>query len=109
MFSEPSIDPLFKALGHPARLAVVERLSRGPRTTGELAALSDMALPSFTAHLKVLEECGLVSSRKRGRVRTWQLRPERLAQGERWLAQQRALWEARLDQLDAYLTRQESP
>ena len=62
-----------------------------------------MALPSFVQHLRVLEGCGLVRSRKAGRVRTYQLAPERLHLAEGWLGRQREIWERRLDQLDAYL------
>lgn len=69
----------------------------------ELARPFDMALPSFTQHLAVLEECGLVRSRKTGRVRTYRLVPQPLKAAERWMVEQRALWERRLDQLDNYL------
>ncbi len=82
---------------------VVERLCKRPGSVSELAEPFDMALPSFVAHLKVLEECGLVRSTKVGRVRTYRLMPRRLRLAEDWLAQQRALWERRLDQLDSYL------
>lgn len=69
----------------------------------ELAQPFDMALPSFSQHLDVLEDCGLVRSRKEGRVRTYQLAPKTLKAAEGWLAKQRTLWERRLDQLDSYL------
>lgn len=59
-----------------------------------------MALPSFTRHLGVLEDCGLVRSRKKGRVRTYALVPQRLKSAERWIGKQRAMWERRLDQRD---------
>jgi DNA-binding transcriptional ArsR family regulator len=62
-----------------------------------------MALPSFTQHLGVLEECGLVRSRKQGRVRTYRLTPQPLNAAEGWLGKRRAHWERRLDRLDAYL------
>ena len=62
-----------------------------------------MALPSFTQHLGTLEACGLVKSRKIGRVRTYALVPEPMRAAERWMADQRRFWECRLDQLDAYL------
>ena len=62
-----------------------------------------MALPSFTQHLDVLEQCGLVRSRKVGRVRTYRLVPQPLRTAEHWITQQRAVWERRLDQLDYYL------
>ena len=79
------------------------RLSRGPAAVSELARPFDMALPSFTQHLAVLENCGLVRSRKTGRVRTFQLVPQPLEAAERWMVEQRALWERRLDQLDDFL------
>ena len=63
-----------------------------------------MALPSLLQHLRVLEVCGLVLSSKAGRVRTYRLAPKPLEGAERWLAAQRSLWDARLDQLDDYLT-----
>ena len=62
-----------------------------------------MAPPSFAQHLDVLQNCGLVRSRKTGRVRNYQLAPRPLKTAERWMARQRALWERRLDQLDSYL------
>jgi DNA-binding transcriptional ArsR family regulator len=98
-----SIDGVFRALSDPTRRRVVERLSRSPASVTELAAPFDMALPSFVQHMKVLEGCGLVTSEKAGRVRTYQLVPKRLCVVEGWLSDQRTLWERRLDQLDEYL------
>lgn len=69
----------------------------------ELAKPFDMALPSFSQHLSVLENCGLVQSYKTGRVRTYKLVPQSLRVAESWIAEQRAIWEARLEQLDDYL------
>lgn len=83
---------------------MLERLSSGPAPVSELARPFHMALPSFMQHLDVLEDCGLVSSQKAGRVRTYQLEPRRLNLAEHWLEKQRTLWNRRLDQLDSYLT-----
>ena len=94
---------MFRALADPTRRAVVRRLSRGPTPTMALAKPFRMALPSFLQHLALLEEAGLVRSRKQGRVRTYALAPKRLAEAADWLATQRALWDQRLDQLDEYL------
>ena len=94
---------VFHALADPTRRAVLEQLSRGPASVSELAQPFRMALPSFAQHLEVLEHCGLVQSRKRGRVRTYQLAPEPLEEAEQWLVAQREQWERRLDQLDDYL------
>ena len=97
------IDGIFRALSDPTRRDVVARLSAKPASVSELAAPYKMAMPSFLEHLKVLEASGLVSSEKKGRVRTYQLASERLKVAEDWLSHQRRLWERRLDQLDAYL------
>lgn len=97
------LDRVFRALGDPTRRAVLSRLSGGPAAVSELARPFDIALPSFTQHLDVLERCGLVRSRKVGRVRTYRLVPQPLKAAERWMVQQRALWDRRLDQLDTYL------
>lgn len=94
---------VFQALSDPTRRAVVERLTRGPAATSELTRPFPMALPSFLQHLDVLQKCGLVRSRKAGRVRTYELNPDTLQGAEGWLAAQRVLWERRLDQLDAFL------
>ena len=97
------LDRLFQALADPTRRAVLERLGSGPAAMSELAQLFKMALPSFSQHLDVLENCGLVRSRKQGRVRTYRLAPKPMAVVETWLGKQRRLWETRLDQLDNYL------
>jgi DNA-binding transcriptional ArsR family regulator len=97
------LDHVFHALAHPTRRAVLDRLSRGPLPTLELASRFDMALPSFTQHLGMLEKFGLVKSTKSGRVRTYALAPRTLQAAEDWMMDRRKLWERRLDQLDAYL------
>ncbi len=97
------LDRVFKALADPTRRAVLKRLGGGTAPVSELARPFDMALPSFLQHLDVLEDCGLVRSKKSGRVRTYQATPKPLAAAEHWLAEQRALWERRLDQLDRFL------
>jgi DNA-binding transcriptional ArsR family regulator len=102
--SSGQLNRVFKALADPTRRAVLERLGGGPAPMSELARPFGMALPSFAQHLDVLEECGLVRSRKVGRVRTYRLAPRPLKTAQRWIAKQQALWERRLDQLDEYLT-----
>jgi DNA-binding transcriptional ArsR family regulator len=94
---------VFHALGDPTRRAVLERLTRGPAAVSELAQPFKMALPSFVQHLGVLEDCGLVRSKKQGRVRTYTLVPQPLTAAEHWLSAQRVLWERRLDSLDNFL------
>lgn len=97
------LNGVFRALSDSTRRRVLERLSKGPHSVSELAASFDMTLPSFVAHLSVLERSGLVRSRKQGRVRTYELAPKRLQVVENWLTRRREMWERRLDQLDAHL------
>jgi DNA-binding transcriptional ArsR family regulator len=96
-------DDVFGALSSSTRRKVLEQLSIGPATVSELAAPFDMALPSFVQHLSVLEQSRLVTSKKRGRVRTYEIAPERFKVVEDWLTARRRMWEARLDQFDRYV------
>jgi DNA-binding transcriptional ArsR family regulator len=103
MIQSAAADAVFHALGNPTRRRVLEQLSAGPATVSELAAPFDMQLPSFVQHLSVLETSRLVKSKKRGRVRTYEIVPERFKVVEDWLAARRELWEARLDRFDEYV------
>ena len=103
MIQSAVADAVFDALSNSTRRKVLEHLSAGPATVSELAAPFDMKLPSFVQHLSVLEQSRLVKSKKRGRVRTYEIRPERFKVAEDWLAQRRQLWEARLDRFDQYV------
>ena len=96
-------DDVFYALSNSTRRKVLEQLSTGPATVSELAAPFDMKLPSFVQHLSVLEQSRLVKSKKRGRVRTYEIAPDRLKVAEHWLMARRQLWEARLDRFDQYV------
>ena len=93
-------DVVFQALSNPTRRKVLEQLSAGPATVSELASPFDMQLPSFVQHLAILEHSRLVKSKKQGRVRTYEIAPERFKVVEHWLTEQRRLWEARLDRFD---------
>lgn len=94
---------IFKALSDSTRVSVIEALAFGEKAVGELAAPFDMALPSFMQHLKVLEEAGLITTRKEGRVRKCRLQADTLQSAESWLNAQRRMWSKRFDQLDSYL------
>ena len=97
------LDRVFHALADPSRLGIVERLSRGPASVGELAEPLAMELPSVMKHLRVLETGGLVSSKKAGRVRTYRIQPRALAAIDKWVNQRRAAWNTRFDRLDQLL------
>lgn len=97
------LDHVFGALADPTRRAILARLGEGEASVGELARPFAMALPSLMKHIRVLEAGGLVESQKRGRVRTCRLKPVAMADAEHWLIEQRAVWESRLDRLEAYV------
>ena len=103
----PSLDDVFQALADPTRRAVVQQLSLGPSSVSTLAQPFDMALPSFTQHLGVLERCGVIRSHKVGRVRTCEIVPETMILAEEWMCEQRKYWEVRLDALVDYLENEE--
>jgi DNA-binding transcriptional ArsR family regulator len=101
---QPAVaDQVFDALSNPTRRKVLEQLSAGPATVSELAAPFDMKLPSFVQHLSVLEQSRLVRSKKRGRVRTYEIVPDRFKVAEDWLTARRQEWEDRLDRFDQYV------
>ena len=98
-----SLSDVFYALADPTRRAVVGVLGGGPASVSVLAAPFSMALPSFMKHLSVLERSGVIRSSKQGRVRTCELVPKTLSPAERWLAEQRAIWEARSDRMSTFV------
>lgn len=97
------LDLAFQALADPTRRGMLARLSRGPASVSELAQPYRISLPAVLQHLQHLEASGLVSSEKVGRVRTCRLEPKALGAAEQWIAEQRALWEGRLDRFEDYL------
>jgi DNA-binding transcriptional ArsR family regulator len=103
MLQSAVADDVFHALSNATRRSILERLTAGPATVSDLAAPFDMRLPSFVQHLSVLERSRLVTSKKRGRMRTYELAPERLKAAEGWLAARRREWEDRLNRFDDYV------
>jgi DNA-binding transcriptional ArsR family regulator len=97
------LDLAFHALSDPTRRSVVSRLADGEAQVSDLAGAFDMALPSFTQHLKVLEECGLIASEKRGRSRWCRLVPDRFGQAADWINEERRRAMERLNRLETYL------
>jgi DNA-binding transcriptional ArsR family regulator len=97
------IEQTFIALSDPTRRAVVQTLSEGSATVSRLANPFDMALPSFTQHLGVLEDAGLIVSRREGRSRVCSLNPSALKNAEEWMAFYRQQWESRMDRFEAHI------
>src|SRR5438034_6010196 len=96
---------IFQALADPTRRAVLGRLGKGPASVSDLAMPFEMALPSFMKHIRLLEDSGLIRTRKEGRVRTCEIERKRLAAAEAWLTGQRALWERRADRLEMFVAK----
>ena len=82
---EPALDHLFQALADPTRRAVLDALRAGPVAITDLAAPHDMALPSFTKHIAMLEKAGLIRTMKKGRSRICTLRSAQLNLVDTWL------------------------
>jgi DNA-binding transcriptional ArsR family regulator len=94
-----------QALGEPNRRAILDLLRDGERTVGDLVGHLDLSQPAVSKHLRVLREAGVVEARPDGQQRLYRIRPEPLAELDRWLATYRQLWTTRLDHLEAHLDR----
>ena len=100
---DPDLDRLFHALSDPTRRGMMATLMRGPASVSALAQPTGMALPTVMRHIEVLETTGRLRSEKQGRTRICHATPAPLASAEGWIAEQRALWEGRLDRLADFL------
>jgi len=100
----PDLDSAFAALGDPVRRALVSRLARGDATVGELAAPFELTQQAISHHVGVLRRCGLVEQRREGTRRPCRLRTDRLSELSTWIAEQRRIWDDRLDALEQHLT-----
>lgn len=98
-----TLDDVFGALSDPVRRHIVERLSRGERTVGALAAEFSISQPAVSKHLKVLERSGLVKRNIVGREHHLRLAPRALENAAAWIEKQRAFWNASFDRLDTFL------
>jgi DNA-binding transcriptional ArsR family regulator len=101
-------DP-FKALSHPIRRGIVERLAAGPATVGAATAGFGVSKPAISKHLRVLEETGVVKRDVVGRTHRLSLEPDALSEAADWMDRQRALWERLFDVVDDYLKENQSP
>lgn len=93
----------FSALAHPARRAMLARLAQGEATVNQLAEPFDMSLPAVSKHVKVLERAGLITQGQNAQFRPCRINADPLKALASWTEQYRPIWEARFDQMDAYL------
>ena len=101
-------DP-FRALAHPIRRGIVERLALGPATVGEATEGFGVSKPAITKHLKLLEETGVVTRVVEGRTHRLSLEPAVMNEAAEWMDKQRALWGRLFDVVDEYLKEQDTP
>ena len=97
------LDLVFAALADPTRRAILARLGRGEATVNELVAPFDLAQPTISKHLKVLEGAGLVSRGRAAQFRPVRLEAAPLESAAQWVDGFRRFWEESLEQLDAYV------
>src|SRR5262245_46881440 len=99
----PSLDRVFHALAHPARRAMLRRLSKGEWNLSELAAPLRMSFPAASKHVRVLERARLVRRRVVGRTHLCRIEGKPLAEADAWLEGYREVWEANFQRLDDLL------
>ena len=99
------MEVVLRALADESRRTMLEALTAGPATAGDLAAMLPIARPGVSRHLRVLREAGLVEFRQEAQRRVYSLRLEPLAEVDEWLDRYRALWEQRLDALHTEIAR----
>jgi len=93
----------FDVVAEPARRDLLDALVAGPKAVGELAAAAGLSQPNTSRHLRILREAGFVACEPAGQRRLYHLRPEQLAEVDRWLTPYRELWRSGLDALERRL------
>lgn len=99
------LDNIFHALADPTRRGMLASLALGDKSIGELAEPFAMSFAGASKHVKVLEDAGLLSRRKIGRMHLITLEAKPLEEAERWLRQWEKFWTVRLDRLEAMIER----
>ncbi len=102
-YSPSALDLSFGALAHPARRRLVEVLARGSASIGEASHGLGLSKAAITKHVRVLEDAGLIARAVEGRTHRLRLVEPRLRAPAGWLEEQRRMWEAKLDTIEAML------
>lgn len=102
-YSQTALDSTFAALSDATRRGILARLAQGETSVSELAVPYEMSLPAVSKHLRVLEQAGLVSRQKDGRVHRCRLLAEPMKDASEWIERYRQFWEAQFDSLARYL------
>ena len=104
----PVVNDPFKALSHPIRRGIVERLAEGPATVADATGGFGVSKPAISKHLRVLEETGVVTRVIEGRTHRLSLEPQVMSEAADWMDRQRAHWERMFDVVDEFLSERES-
>lgn len=104
-YSSAALDTGFSALSDGTRRGILQRLGQGEASITDLAERFDMTLTGIKKHVSILEEAGLLTTTKVGRVRTCRLGPRKLADEAAWIEEYRKMLEARFDRLGEFLER----
>jgi DNA-binding transcriptional ArsR family regulator len=99
------LDSAFAALSDQTRRGILERLGRGEASISDLAAKFEMSLTGIKKHVSILEDAGLLTTEKVGRVRSCKLGPRRLEDESAWISAYQQMLEERFDHLEAFLDR----
>jgi DNA-binding transcriptional ArsR family regulator len=94
---------VFQAIADPTRRMIIQKLSRGPRNLAGIIEDFDVSRQAIAKHIKVLNECGIISITPKGREQICEVRLEQLDEITHWVAESRKLWTQRLSKLDKYL------
>jgi DNA-binding transcriptional ArsR family regulator len=105
--SSAQLDRSFVALSHPARRAIVERLTHGSATVGEATRGLPLSKPAVTKHVKLLERAGVVTRVVEGRTHRLRLEPRPIEDAARWIERHRTVWKAKFDAVERYLAEHE--
>src|SRR5271163_622111 len=106
-YSQGRLDATFSALSDATRRGILASLAHGESSVSELAAPYRMSLPAVSKHLRVLEDAGLVTRQKDGRVHRCRLIAEPMKDAAQWIERYRLFWEAQFDALARYLEESE--
>lgn len=93
------LNAVFSALADPTRRAILARLSEGDASVGELAEPFDLALPTVSRHIDVLEDAGLIARHRKAQWRRCEFKREPLIAANEWISRYVAFWEGRIDAL----------
>lgn len=96
-------DP-FQAIADPTRRAILVLLASQTMTAGAIADNFDVARPTISKHMQILNECELITATQKGREIYYEIKVDKMKEIEKWLAQFRAIWEKRYNQLDDLLS-----